>query len=334
MNLARKQLPTQDGVGPRHWHDEGLANPSASRRIELPAPSIGPRENRFDDARCYLFRQFAAGAQAPRTNSAPAMSGSTSANLATGGKPKPAAAERWGVAIPSVNQSLAMMLLPTVLSLVAGSCDIITFIGLGGLFTAHITGNLVVLIARVVAGEHASISYILSVPVFIAALAATALLAAMLGRAGVASLCPLLTLQLLLLFGSLFVCIAGDAPIDPSGGNALIAGMLAVSAMAVQNAIVQVSVAGMPSTAVMTTNISHFVADLVTLLSEPNRDLAANAAARTKHTAPAIVGFAVGCGLGAGCEIMVGLWALALPTALAFLALVIGLASKLQERSR
>jgi uncharacterized membrane protein YoaK (UPF0700 family) len=56
------------------------------------------------------------------------------------------------------------------------------------------------------------------------------------------------------------------------------------------------------------------------------------AAARAKHTAPAIVGFAVGCGLGAGCEIIIGLWALALPTGLAFLALVIGLASKLEER--
>jgi uncharacterized membrane protein YoaK (UPF0700 family) len=141
------------------------------------------------------------------------------------------------VAIPSVNQSLAMMLLPTVLSLIAGSCDIVTFIGLGGLFTAHITGNLVVLIARVVAGEHALLSYILSVPVFVAALAVTTLLAALLGRAGIASLRLLLVLQLLLLCGCFLICLATNAQIDPTDGNALIAGMLAVSAMAVQNAI-------------------------------------------------------------------------------------------------
>jgi uncharacterized membrane protein YoaK (UPF0700 family) len=254
------------------------------------------------------------------------------ANLATGGKPRPAHAERWGLAIPSVDQSLALMLLPTVLSLIAGSCDIITFIGLGGLFTAHITGNLVVLIARVVVGEHAPISYILSVPVFVAALAMTTLLASLLGRTGITSLLPLLALQLLLLSGCFLVCAVNDARLDPTDGIALTAGMLAVSAMAVQNAIVQVSIKGMPSTAVMTTNVSRFVVDCIAILSERNPDLAAKAGERAKHTAPAIIGFAAGCGLGAGCEVIIGLWALALPTGLALLALVIGLASKLEER--
>jgi uncharacterized membrane protein YoaK (UPF0700 family) len=254
------------------------------------------------------------------------------ANLVASGKTGPALAERWGSAIPSVDQSLAMTLLPTVLSLIAGSCDIITFIGLGGLFTAHITGNLVVLIARVVANETAPISYILSVPVFVAALAVTTLLAALLGRAGIASLRPLLILQLLLLSACFLLRVATGARIDPTDAIALLAGMLAVSAMAVQNAIVQVSVKGMPSTAVMTTNVSRFVVDFIAMPSERNRDLAAKSATRAKHTAPAIVGFAVGCGLGAGCEITIGLWALALPTGLALLALVIALASKLEER--
>ena len=111
----------------------------------------------------------------------------------------------------------------------------------------------------------------------------------------------------------------------------MIAGMLAVSAMAAQNAIVQVSVKGIPSTAVMTTNISRFVVDFIAVLSEHNRELGAKAGARAKHTAPAIVGFAAGCALGAGCEIVTGLWALALPTGLALLALGIAIASKVEE---
>ena len=45
------------------------------------------------------------------------------------------------------------MLLPTLLSLIAGSADAIGFIGLGGLFTAHVTGNLVVLAAHVEIGR-------------------------------------------------------------------------------------------------------------------------------------------------------------------------------------
>lgn len=84
----------------------------------------------------------------------------------------------------------------------------------GGLVTAHITGNLVVLIARVVAGESAPISYILSVPVFIAALAATTLLAALLARAGATSLQPLLILQFLLLSGTFLLCVRHDRCVD------------------------------------------------------------------------------------------------------------------------
>jgi len=38
---------------------------------------------------------------------------------------------------------MASRALPFVLSLIAGSTDIIGFLGLNGLFTAHITGNLV-----------------------------------------------------------------------------------------------------------------------------------------------------------------------------------------------
>ena len=56
------------------------------------------------------------------------------------------------VSVPSVDASLGMKLLPAVLSLTPGSVDAISFLGLGGLFTAHITGNLVILASRIVAG--------------------------------------------------------------------------------------------------------------------------------------------------------------------------------------
>jgi hypothetical protein len=54
---------------------------------------------------------------------------------------------RWSVTA-SAAADLAGRALPFVLSLTAGSTDIIGFLGLNGLFTAHITGNLVVLAAR------------------------------------------------------------------------------------------------------------------------------------------------------------------------------------------
>jgi uncharacterized membrane protein YoaK (UPF0700 family) len=107
--------------------------------------------------------------------------------------------------------------------------------------------------------------------------------------------------------------------------------MLGVAAMAVQNAIVQVSLKGAPSTAVMTTNVTRLTMDLGEMLLERDPDAVARAHSRAKHTWPAIVGFTVGCGLGAACEAAVGLWSLALPAGLALLALAMGVAATLDS---
>ena len=48
--------------------------------------------------------------------------------------------------------------LPFVLSLIAGSTDTISFLGLNGLFTAHITGNVVNLAAHLITGDPAIVS--------------------------------------------------------------------------------------------------------------------------------------------------------------------------------
>lgn len=230
---------------------------------------------------------------------------------------------------PSVDASLGMKLLPTVLSMTAGSVDVIGFLGLGGLFTAHITGNLVILASHIVAGGEAPIAPMLSVPVFMVVLGLARLLVGGLDAMGVASLRPLLLLQFLLLAGFFLLCLAAGPGIDPSTVVAILAGMLGVSAMAVQVALTQVSLKGAPPTAVMTTNIARFMMDLgELLLGRDPRDVA-TARRRANHTWPAIVGFAVGCGLGAACEAAFELRSLALPVGLALLALALGLMAKL-----
>jgi uncharacterized membrane protein YoaK (UPF0700 family) len=75
--------------------------------------------------------------------------------------------------VPSVEDSPGLKMLPFVLSLVAGSADVTGLLGLGGLFTAHITGNVVVVAARLVAHEAAPLSHIIAVPVFIVILVLT-----------------------------------------------------------------------------------------------------------------------------------------------------------------
>jgi uncharacterized membrane protein YoaK (UPF0700 family) len=225
---------------------------------------------------------------------------------------------------PSVDTSLVTMLLPFVLSVTAGNVDVISFLGLGGLFTAHITGNLVILAAHLVDGGTAAMAPMLSVPAFIAALGLTRLLAAGLETMRIASLRPLLALQVMLLSGMLLVCVTAGSEIDPNACNTIIAGMLGVAAMAVQNALVQISLRGLPTTAVMTSNITRFVMDIGTVIfSRDPRDVA-TARNRAQHTWPAIVGFAVGCALGAACQAAVGLLSLALPASTALIPFALG----------
>ena len=238
------------------------------------------------------------------------------------------------VSPPSVDSSLGTKLLPTVLSVTAGSVDVIGFLGLGGLFTAHITGNLVILAAHVVSGGAAPLAPMLSVPVFMVVLGLTRLLVGGLEAIGFASLRPLLLLQFLLLAGFLVLCVSAGPRLNPNSAIAIVAGMLGVAAMAVQNALSQISLTGAPSTAVMTTNVTRFMMDLgeMRLGRDPNE--VASARSRAKHTWPAIVGFTVGCALGAAFQAVVGLWSLVLPAGLALLAVAMGFTTQLDGGER
>jgi len=232
------------------------------------------------------------------------------------------------VRIPSVDESPSTKLLPFVLALVAGSVDVIGFLGLSGLFVAHITGNLVIIAAHVVAGAGAPLPLMISVPVFVAALALTRMLAAALERAGVAALAPLLLLQLALLCAFASICIAAGPRVESNAPTMVVAGMLGVCAMAVQNALVRIGLAGAPSTAVLTTNITLLTMDLGERLLGRDAGRIVKARDRARLTWPAIAGFLLGCVLGAGCEAALGLRSLLLPAGLALIALVLGVCSK------
>src|ERR1700730_7595358 len=118
--------------------------------------------------------------------------------------------------LPSTDASFARKRLTFALSVVAGSVDVIGFLALDGLFTAHITGNIVVLAARFVAGGQADLSHLLAVPVFMLVLGLTRLLAAWLERARIPSLSPLLLLELVLLVGFAAVGLGAGHAYDPN----------------------------------------------------------------------------------------------------------------------
>ena len=216
-------------------------------------------------------------------------------------------------------------LLPAVLSTTAGAVDVIGFLALGGLFTAHITGNVVILAAHYVVGGFSEVGPLLSVPVFVAVLGAVTLASGAIEKAGYSSRRPLLVLQAALLAACLGVGVGFGPFADPDRPMAVLVGMLGVAAMATQNALVKLALPGAPSTAVMTTNTTQLTVDLATLargLGEPD-DLS-RARRRASVTFPCVVAFVAGCAAGAVLEVHFGLWALVLPVALAGITVPLG----------
>jgi uncharacterized membrane protein YoaK (UPF0700 family) len=212
-----------------------------------------------------------------------------------------------------------------ILSAMAGAVDVTCFLALGGLFTAHITGNLVVLAAHYTIGGFGRIGPLLAVPIFVGAVAAVILASEALEKRGYPARRMLLVLQTFLLA----ICLALGAwygPfVDVDQALPVFVGMLAVAAMATQNALTRATLTGAPSTTVMTANATHAVIDLVTLLHGKKRapDVIARARERAGVTLPCVVTWILGCAAGAVLEYHYQLRALALPVALSVVALVV-----------
>jgi uncharacterized membrane protein YoaK (UPF0700 family) len=216
-------------------------------------------------------------------------------------------------------------LLPFVLSTIAGAVDVIGFLALGGLFTAHVTGNVVIVATHYVIGGFSEVGPLLSVPVFVAVLGIITLASVAAECTGHRSRRTLLVLHAALLAGCLGLG-AGFGPFDDADSPmAVCVGMLAVAAMATQNGLVKLALPGAPSTAVMTTNITQLTVDLATLAcGRGDPDDLDRTRRRAGLTFPSVVGFVVGCAAGAALELRWGLWALALPVILAVAAVPLG----------
>ena len=94
--------------------------------------------------------------------------------------------------------------------------------------------------------------------------------------------------------------------------------MLAAGAMGIQNAMMRMPLASLPSTTVMTMNVTQSVVDLVTMISrnvDPATDGARRQESRTRFARmwPHIVAFTVGAASGAAGYAFAGFAALLVP---------------------
>jgi uncharacterized membrane protein YoaK (UPF0700 family) len=212
--------------------------------------------------------------------------------------------------------------LPTLLSVIAGMVDLTGFLSLGNLFTAHITGNLVVVGALVVRRGPINPAQVLAIPAFILAVAATWLFAQASGRRGPGLRRLLLLVQFLLLTCVLIFSVITKPSANPHGLMAGIAAMMAVSAMACQFALLRLTLPVAPSTAVMTGNLTNTV---LSLLDRQSRiqPLMTGDTERLRGSLYLLIGFFGGCVVGAVAVSWLGDWAWSFPVALAGVAVML-----------
>jgi len=210
--------------------------------------------------------------------------------------------------------------LPTLLSVIAGMVDLIGFLSLG-IFTAHITGNIVVIGALIVRHDKVNPAQILAIPIFIIAVAATWLIAKATGRRGSGLMRLLLLIQFLLITCVLIFSVITKPSADPHGLMGTIAAMIAVAAMGCQFALLRLTLPVAPSTAVMTGNLTNAVLALVDS-SSPTQPMESNRRPQI-GALHLLVGFFVGCVVAAAAVTYLGDWAWSLPAALAAVAVTL-----------
>jgi uncharacterized membrane protein YoaK (UPF0700 family) len=212
--------------------------------------------------------------------------------------------------------------LPPLLSVIAGMVDLTGFFTLGHIFTAHITGNLVVVSAAAVHGGPFNLAQALAIPVFMLALAIVWLIAQASQRRGPSLARLLLWVQFLLLAAVLIFSVITAPSTSQQGLMAGIAVMIAVSAMACQYALLRLAIPGAISTAVMTGNLTNTVLSLMDLLSKRHPLLPVDAG-RLRRSLHLLFGFLLGCVFGAAAVSLLGDWAWSMPAALAAVAITV-----------
>lgn len=210
-----------------------------------------------------------------------------------------------------------------LLSFTGGFVDTVGFVALFGLFTAHVTGNFVLIGAAIAGhGALAVIAKLLALPMFVVTVGTARWLQLRRERRGLSTATPMLVAQLFFL--AVFMLAGGLLGPFMHGDSldAVLVGLVGVTTMAIQNTAARSAFVRLSPSTVMTGNVTQVTMDLV--------DLAAGVAdtapvrARVRKMWPPVVAFAAGAlggGLGYG---LLGFWALLAPCA-AIVALLVRL---------
>jgi uncharacterized membrane protein YoaK (UPF0700 family) len=211
----------------------------------------------------------------------------------------------------------------TLLSAIAGYVDAAGFLSLFGMFTAHVTGDIIA--GTAIVGNHVPRGLgikIAMVPIFMISVAlATLLTRAVKSRGGT----PLVSLLGLMTCALGAFCTAGVLlqPLmhGPDNWAVAVVGSTGVAAMAIQNMIMRDALTGWSPTTIMTGNLTRMSIHMVEYAFPPSEaDTLQRASVREEATSHLLkvglplLGFVAGASLSAWLTRMVGLLSIALPT--------------------
>ncbi|HEV3431559.1 MAG TPA: YoaK family protein [Paraburkholderia sp.] len=205
----------------------------------------------------------------------------------------------------------------TVLAFVAGYVDTLGFVALFGLFTAHVTGNFIMIGSGIAGVSGGLLIKWLAFPAFVAGIVGARVLADRLhAQPHAVRVGSLYLMQILLLAAFMIVGLAA-APITSADAPLTIAcGLLGAAGMGVQNAHPRLTARSVVANTVMTGNVTQAVIDVFDLLAGSAHVDRRAVRERLARTLPPVLAFGVGASLGAIGWLAASFWALIVPLAL------------------
>ncbi|MFZ6719779.1 YoaK family protein [Undibacterium sp. Ji49W] len=156
------------------------------------------------------------------------------------------------------------------LGFVAGYVDTVGFVSLFGLFTAHVTGNFVLIGSELANPSHGVLIKFLAFPAFVAGIVLTRLLLIRLQGKKQATLGPVLGMQITFLLTFMILGWMAQPILEADTWAALSAGIAGATAMGVQNAASRLVFTDIAPTTVMTGNVTQLVIDLLDYMRAEN----------------------------------------------------------------
>ena len=197
------------------------------------------------------------------------------------------------------------------LGFLAGYVDTLGFLALFGLFTAHVTGNFILIGAALADPAHTPVLLkFLAFPAFIAGVAAARLLVLGVQQRHGRALRQVLLLELVLLVGFMVFGILASPLGREADALAMTSGLLGAAAMGAHSATSRLLLGQLAPTSMMTGNVTQIVIDTVDCLRGGGE---AGLGARLAKFCWPLAAFALGCVVAAFAYHAFGFIALVVP---------------------